>query len=68
MIWLTVMEEDGQGLMELVLKMNSLEESSGESREYWLRAITAVREACRLRRGEGGEKDAVGDKQRREGT
>ena len=34
--------------MELVLKMDSLEESSWESQEYWLLAITAVREACRL--------------------
>ena len=54
--------------MELLLKMDSLEESSGESQEYWLLAITATREACRLRRGEGGEEDAVGDEQQREST
>ena len=55
-------EEDDQGLMELVLKMNSLEESSGESREYWLLAITAAREACRLR-AEGGHVICLGAKQ-----
>ena len=45
------LEEDDQYLMELVLQMDSLEESSGESQEYWLLAIAAAREACRLRRG-----------------
>ena len=43
------LKEDDQYLMELVLKMDSLEESPGESQEYWLLAITAAREACRLR-------------------
>ena len=62
------LEEDDQYLMELVLKMDSLEESSGESQEYWLLVITAAREACRLRReGDGGE-EVAGDEQPREGT
>ena len=62
------LEEDDQYLMELVLKMDSLEESSGESQEYWLLAITAAREACRLRRGGDGGEEVAGDEQPREGT
>ena len=63
------LEEDDQYLMELVLKMDSLEETSGESQEYWLLAITAAREACRLRRGMNEEEEAVaGDEQPGEGT
>ena len=45
------LEEDDQYLTELVLKMDSLEESSGESQEYWLLTVTAARKACMLRRG-----------------
>ena len=62
------LEEGDQYLMELVLKMDSLEESSGESQEYWLFAITAAREACRLRRGGDGGEEIAGDEQPREGT
>ena len=63
------LEEDDQYLMELVLKMDSLEESSGESQEYWLLAIAAAHEACRLRRGGGEEGEAVtGGDQPRECT
>ena len=63
------LKEDDQYLMELVLKMDSLEESSGESQEYWLLAITAAREACRLRRGGNeGEEAVAEDEQPREDT
>ena len=63
------LEEDDQYLIKLVLKMDSLEETSGESQEYWLLAITAAREACRLRRGMNEEEEAVaGDEQPGEGT
>ena len=61
------LDEDDQCLMELVLKMDSLKESSGESQEYWLLAITVAQEACRLQRGKNGGNDAVGDGQQREG-
>ena len=50
------LEEEDQYLMELVLKMDSLEETTGESQEYWLLALIAAREACRLRRRESAEK------------
>ena len=36
------LEEEDQYLMELVLKMDLLEESTGESQEYWLLAIIAA--------------------------
>ena len=63
------LEEDDQYLMELVLKMDSLEESSGESQECWLLAIKAAREACRLRRRENeGEEESAGEEQPGEGT
>ena len=45
------LKKDDQYLMELVLNMNSLKESSGESQEYWLLAIAAARKACKLRQG-----------------
>ena len=63
------LEEDDQYWMELVLNMDSLEESSGESQECWLLAIVTAREACRLRRRENeGEEESAGDEQPREGT
>ena len=62
------LEEDDQYLMELVLKMDSLEESSGESQEYWLLAIMAAQEACRLQQGKERGEEVAGDKQPREGT
>ena len=62
------LEEEDQYLMELVLKMDSLEESTGESQEYWLLAITAAREACRLRRRERErEENSAGGNHPREG-
>ena len=62
------LEEEDQYLMELVLKMDSLEESTGESQEYWLLAITAAREACRLRRRERErEENSAGSNHPREG-
>ena len=63
------LEEEDQYLMELVLKMDSLEESTGESQEYWLLAIVAAREACRLRRRERErEENSAGGNHPREGT
>ena len=62
------LEEDDQYLMELVLKMDSLEESSGESQQHWLLAIVAAREACELRRRErGGREDSAGGQTARRG-
>ena len=62
------LEEDDQHLMELVLKMDSLEEYTGESQEYWLLAITAAREACRLRQRERErEENSAGGNHPREG-
>ena len=63
------LEEDDPYLMELVVNMDSLEESSGECQEYWLLAITAAREACRLQQGVNkGEEAVAEDEQPREGT
>ena len=62
------LEEDDQYLMELVLKMDSLEESSGESQQYWLLVIVAAREACELRRRERGRRvDSAGGRTARRG-
>ena len=62
------LEEDDQHLMEMVLKMDSLEESSGESQQYWLLAIVAAREACELRRRESrGRENSAGGRTVRRG-
>ena len=63
------LEEEDQCMMELVRKMDSLEESSGESQQYWLLVVVAAREACGLRRRERekGEEN-MGGKQPGEGT
>ena len=62
------LEEADQHLMKLLLKMDSLEESSGESQQYWLLAIVAAREACELRRRErGGREDSAGGRTARRG-
>ena len=57
------LEEDDKFLLEI--KLEDLEESSGEQQEYWLLAIKADRAIWRLRgRGQEGPDSAAGASQR----
>ena len=59
------LEEDDKFLLEI--KLEDLEESSGEQQEYWLLAIKAARANWRLRgRGQEGP-DSAAEAAQREG-